>query len=371
MLITDRDEEFKTTIRVKFNQWLGHDPNDSQMTAFLYACEHGMTGEDIDATLSKEVESIAYRASLLVPPAIRVHATGRGFATDAGPWTWAMTAGCRDLDRLLRGQRDDLRAVLAEAQTLGSTGRRVFAMKPNWSIKVNGRWQDGPDRTIPAEHADYFDRLRELAALTAAAHQQLNLVVLVGAPQILSLTEQVQFWDACVAAARECQNMILSLGNELDAHNQGVDVSAFAWPDGVLTSSGSNGGGANPPAPFLRGPWGYNELHSERRADRIGLTSTTLHFARYGFAGEGSNPGFPGTQWDTVDSEPYGFDEEDEPGRRTSDPDAAYLLGLGCGYGAGGTALSTDGIESVLLRPRQRECTRRFLQGVTAALSLK
>lgn len=300
------------------------------------------------------------------PVPSRWHATGRGFVdANEQPVDWAMTAGNRDLDRLLRGQRDDLRAVLTQAQALGSTGRRVFACKTNWAV-FDGSWHDGPDRTWPVDHADYFDRVAELADLHASFNQQLNLVAFTGTStsRRQMLGDEGTFWNRLVEIAHAKENVILSLGNELDAHDQGINIAAFQQPEGVLCSSGSNGGGSNPPEPFWRGRWGYCELHPERNQNRPSLGTTTLFFARHGYAGEGNNPGFAGTQWDTVASEPLGFNEDDEPGRRTNDPDVAYLLGLGCAWGAGGTTLSTDGIESIMLRSRQAECTRQFLRGV-------
>lgn len=294
----------------------------------------------------------------------RLHIDNWKFVDDQGREVpWAHTSGFRDLDRTLRGQ--DIRPVLAQSQDEGGTGRRVFAMKWNWAIKVNGVWQDGPDHLWPREHNDYFDRVEQLADLYAEYGHYLNLVVFVNARSVMpNINDQLNFWAKMVDLARKHPNMILSLMNEGDAHDNSVDVGRFPQPDGVLASSGSNGAGANPPQPFWKGPWGFSELHPERRGDRPSLGTTTLHFAIHGYSEGGDS--WPGTQWQTVASEPYGFDEENEPGRRTNEPQVAWLLGLGCTWGSGGTGLSTDGIESVLLRPKQDACMRRFLEGVKA-----
>lgn len=294
----------------------------------------------------------------------RLHTDNWNFVNETGQVvTWAHTSGFRDLDRLLRGQ--DLRPVLAQSQDEGGTGRRCFAMKQNWAIKVNGVWQDGPDHTWPREHATYYEQIERLADLYREFGHYLNLVVFVNARSVMpDINEQLRFWDRMIAIARQHPNLILSLMNEGNAHDNAVDVGRFPQPDGVLASSGSNGAGANPPQPFWRGPWGYCELHPERRADRPSLGTSTLHFAIHGYA-EGSDS-WPGTQMVTVASEPYGFDEENEPGRRTNEPQVAWLLGLGCTWGSGGTGLSTDGIESVVLRPKQDACMRLFLAGVKA-----
>jgi hypothetical protein len=299
----------------------------------------------------------------------RLHADAFGFKTDADqPVIWAHTSGFRDLDRMLRGQQNQVRAVLAQSQDQGANGRRVFAMKQNWAVKVNGIWQDGPDHTWPKEHPDFFGQVERLADLYAEFNHYLNMVVLVNARSVMpDIDQQLAFWDEFVDLARKYPHMILSLANERDAHDNAVDAWRFPQPDGVLASSGSNGGGANPPQPIWGGRWGYAELHPERRENRPSLGTTTLFFAVHGYS-EGADS-WPGTQITTVASEPLGFaePEDNEPGyRRTSDPDVAWLLGVGCAWGGGGTGLSTDGIESTLLRPTQDACMRAFLAGVKA-----
>lgn len=294
----------------------------------------------------------------------RLHVDNWNLVNESGAAvTWAHTTGFRDLDRLSLGQ--DIRPVLAQSRDEGGLGRRVFGMKWNWAVKVNGVWQDGPEHFWPNERPNYFDSVERLADLYAEYNHYLNLVVFVNARSVMpDINAQLQFWGTMVEIARKHPNIILSLANEMDAHDNSVDIGRFPQPDGVLASSGSNGGGANPPRPFWGGPWGYCELHPERRADRPSLGTTTLHFAIHGYS-EGADS-WPGTQRFTVASEPYGFDEENEPGRRTNDPQIAWLLGLGCTWGSGGTGLSADGIDSVLLREKQDACMRLFLAGVKA-----
>lgn len=297
----------------------------------------------------------------------RIHAYGYDFRNEQDQtYIWAHTSGFKDLDRLMRGQ--DIRPVLAQSKDQDANGRRVFGMKSNWAIKVNGVWQAGPDRTIPQEHPDYYQKVEQLADIYSEFDHYLNLVVFVDTRDVMgNINDQLAHWGRIVEIARRKPNMILSLVNEQNAHSNAVDIARFPQPDGVLASTGSNGGGSNPPTPMWGGKWGYSELHPERRDDRPSLGTTTLHFAINGYS-EGADS-YAGTKMVTVASEPLGFDEVPEGGRRTNDPKIAWLLGLGCAWGTGGTGLSTDGIESVLLRPVQDACMRAFIAGVKAGLT--
>ncbi|MGH7177888.1 MAG: fascin domain-containing protein [Tepidisphaeraceae bacterium] len=278
----------------------------------------------------------------------RLHVDGLTFRDDGGsPFVWAMTDGWRDYDRYLRGQ--DIRPVLAESRELGGNGRHVLGMN------------DWPEHLHPQDHPDYYDRLPAFADLLAEYGQYLQLCVFADTKLVMPdpSQQQVHFRRVC-DALRPKSNAVIKLVNENDQHDNGINIGSFAKPDGLLASSGSNGTGNDPPQPF----WDYADLGSERRGD-FALSTTTLHYAIHGYG-----TSYPGTHRATVCSEPPGFDEVMIPGRRTNDPAIAYLLGLGCRWGAGGTAHSSDGLQSNPLRPVTKQCVREFLRGVKNGFAL-
>ena len=272
----------------------------------------------------------------------RIHVEGLTFKDERGkPWVWAMTDGWRDYDRYLRGQ--DIRPVLSESRELGANGRHVLGMN-HW-----------PEHLHPQEHATYYEKLPVFADLLMEYGQYLQFCVFADTKLVMpDRNQQLQHYHWVCDVLHRKSNVFIKLVNENDQHDNGVDIVSFPKPFDVLASSGSNGTGNDPPQPF----WDYSDLGSERRGD-FSLSTTTVHYAIHGYGGS-----FPGTHRATVVSEPPGFDEMMISGRRTNDPAIAYLLGLGCRWGAGGTAHSSDGLQSNLLRPITKQCVREFLRGV-------
>lgn len=342
-MITGRDDEFRSVITILFNEELGHDPSPEQMGAYLTWARDGGTGEQMRAVLHAEPEAIAYRNRVKSLPRVRVE--GLRFVTDDGkPWVMAFVSSFRLYERYLRGE--DIRPLLQEAIDVGANGVRVF-----------GAFDFGsPDaqRLYPSEHPDYYERLPQFfgvlaeyglyAQFTAFADTQRSVPGALG---------QMVHWLTLCNVLAGVSNVLLERVNEHDAHENRIDAF-LPRPDGICASYGSNGQGSDPPAPF----WDYADLHSERRGD-FALSSTTLHFAVHGYGTT-----FPGTQRATVNSEPPGFSDTMQPGRRTNDPRIAFLMGLGCCWGAGGTAHSDCGVNSVPLTPTQRACVEEFLRGV-------
>lgn len=352
-LITNRDDEFRQTITFYFTKNLGHPPNADQMAAYLAWCRAGATGEQIDAKLAAEPEAIARRTQ--PTPAhgalSQIHVDGFRFLDAAGvEFIWAMLSGFRDYERFLRGE--DIRPLLQETVDVGGTGRRVF-----------GAFDFGtPDqqRLYPFERVEYYDRLPEFFGLNADYGLRVEFTVFADSVRSVpgGASAQRDHFQHVSSVLATIPNAFLEFVNEQDAHD---NRPAFEpeKPAGVICSRGSNGEGSNPPAPN----WDYACLHSERKGD-FALSSTTLYFAITGYAGENGTPGYSGTRILTVNNEPPGFADVSVPGRRTNDPRIAYLMGLGCRFGQGGTAHSDCGLQSVLLSPVQRACVEAFIRGV-------
>ena len=125
-----RLEEFQGTITDAFQHHLGHPPNFEQMAAFLRACRVGMTGAEINATLAREPEAIAFAAREhptrpTGAPALRVN--GIDFVDDQG--SRVVLCGT-DQFTALRMELDgsDLQPLIDESVEFGFNMWRVFSM---------------------------------------------------------------------------------------------------------------------------------------------------------------------------------------------------------------------------------------------------
>lgn len=277
-----------------------------------------------------------------------IHVDGLNFKDDLGnAWVWAMMDGFRDLDRLL--QNEDINPQLAETVELGANGKRCLGMADSFM------------HLWPQEHgAAYYDGLSMLFDLYAS-HGLYGQFCCFADTRIImpDRGEQIEHFVEVRRRLAGRANAFGQLVNENDANQNGVDIASFPRPnDGICWSSGSNGGGSDPPRPF----WDYSDLGSERHGD-CALSTTTVWFAIHGYQGENGAPNWPGTQRATVVSEPPGFDEVTS-GNRISDPHIAYLNGLGTQWGNGGTFHSSDGVQSALLRPNTKACALEFVRGM-------
>jgi hypothetical protein len=270
---------------------------------------------------------------------------GEDFWTVEGePWTMAFVSSFRLFERFLRGE--DVAPLLQEAREVGANGVRVFGAFDFGSPAVQ--------RLYPLEHGPaYYDLLPAFFELLGGYGLYAQFTVFADTARSVPgvVQQQAHFLDVC-EVLRDVPNVLLERVNENDAHENRVEAP-LPKPVGICSSFGSNGAGNDPPGPF----WDYADLHAERRGD-FALSTTTVHFAINGYGSA-----FPGTRRATVNSEPPGFADMTQPGRRTSDPRVAYRMGLGCRWGAGGTAHSDCGVQSVLLSPTQRACVEQFLRG--------
>jgi hypothetical protein len=281
----------------------------------------------------------------------RIHVAGLGFYTEANePWWMAFVSSFRLYERFLRGE--DITPILQETVDVGANGLRVFGSFDFGSPNIQ--------RLYPAEHPDYYGRLPEFYALLAERGLYVQFTAFADTQRsVPGRAAQADHWESICQNTFDSPNVLLERVNENNQHENRVDADLLP-PDGICSSFGSNGAGNDPPGPY----WDYADLHPERPVDpaKLRQSTTTLSFAIYGTGGT-----FRGTGRATVASEPIGFADVGQPGRRVADPAVAYLLGLGCRWGAGGTAHSDCGVASVLLSPPQRACVEAFIKGVRGA----
>jgi hypothetical protein len=280
-----------------------------------------------------------------------LHVEGLRFVTASGvPWKMASLTGFRDYERWLRGE--DIIPLIEQTVNLGANCRRIFGMfdfgSPNQQRLYPGEWG-----------AEYYDRLAEFFKIYEEYGLYIEWTVFADSQRACPGTaEQIKHWELVTSRLRPIPNVLLEFCNELDSHENRPNITA-AKPIGICSSSGSNGAGNDPPGPY----WDYSALHSERPMNlpKLLQSTTTVAFSIYGTGGR-----FQGTRVATVVNEPIGFADVASPGRRVSDPNIAYYLGLGCQWGAGGTAHSDCGVQSVLLSPIQEACVREFIRGIIA-----
>lgn len=247
MTITDRDDEFRATITYYFNKRLGHDPNAEQMAAYLYACENGWTGEDIDANLAKEPEAIAYAARPPAPSVPHLETRGIDFVDAAGERIVLKGTDqfCAFHDFLWGG---DLTPLLEESQDLKFNLWRVFLM---------GAASQNQIVDLSPSVPTFYDNLRPFADLLNAHGIVLLATVFVDAQVVLPRRDDQRLHWFTVAEKLRGSATLLSLGNERTKN--GFDPGDFDDP-GMLWSRGSDLGDNPPYRPYAS----FAEFHPRR-----------------------------------------------------------------------------------------------------------
>lgn len=333
MTITGRDDEFKVTIQVKFNQWLGHDPNDSQMTAFLYACKNGLTGEGIDDILSKEPESIAYRNTPKVRHLPRIRVAGRDFITSTGQRH--QVKGSTELMLAWRYAiegPDAIRPALAQRRQIGFNNLRVLWQKDVGN--VGNPWMMplslmGPFLALAEEYGFYV---------------QGTILADCGVVNPYEADQRGRVADQR-AATSGINNLIEQLGNEYDKNQH--DPRHFPQPtDRLSANSSSTEGGKD--APY----WDFFCFSGQRSP----LNHAIREYGPVEFIySEGNWGGVPAI-----------CDEGMKPGLNSNDPRDYERAGAQARSGNGGrfhTAAGTSG-NSCLFDSLEEACAISFIKGL-------
>lgn len=133
------------------------------------------------------------------------------------------------------------------------------------------------------------------------------------------------------------------------------DPTLYSPPNNLLWTPGTRGGDQNP---FTGGNYGGFE---PRRDDpKVWVSANDQYWAIKGYKGENGAPDWIGTQHATPNIEPIGFDEVNQPNRRSNDPQLAAKIARDSKYGGGATFHSTPGITSQLWGPITTNCAEKF-----------
>jgi len=354
--ITGRDDEFRATITILYQQELGRDPDPDGMASWLNHARYGMTGDGIRAALHDSPEGVAYRARPPAPPAPPppsvkyLHTIGRHFYDQHNDRV--VIAGLdqfRAYDRYLLG--DGLLTLIQESRDLGAWSWRVFLMADSFM-------QLGPLRP------GFYDNLRPFVQYLNDAGIVPLLVLLADAQIVLPKTMDQRSHAEAVYDAVKGTSCLLSVANEYGKN--GVDVSAFTRPpwstavpvqmsEGLVWSRGSNLSDQPPPQPYGT----FAEFHPRR--DMPAMLYDTVASPGYLYSNGLTVP--------LVCDEPIGFGMK--PGR-SNDPDLARRLASLYAIEWDGLYFHSDyGIQSQVIGPDIRPCAEAWFEALYRCSGIK
>ena len=284
----------------------------------------------------------------------RLHTNGELFITESGVrWTFAGHIDFLLYEKSLQGFV--MEPLLDDRYRAGS---RVVTtlMMAHYIHAHRGEPSFNPNDYGPV----FFSHVKPFARALAAKDMYWMPIIFADA-QVLkpNVADQQRFVAQLAAEFAGEPNILPSLGNEVVKN--GVDPSKFTKPEGTgcLWSRGSGLMDADCPRPG----WDYVEYHPRRDWPKViwGVNEGWYVKEGRGESGHVVDPPKPG-----IASEPIRFWSHDVPGRRSSSPELAHVIGHTCAdYMRGGNFHSENGIRSEGWDPRTTECAYRFFQGLS------
>jgi hypothetical protein len=257
---------------------------------------------------------------------------GQFFTLNGEPWTAIDASEFSLYARYLRDE--DITPVLRERQAIRFGMLRVWLL--NTSVIAGG--------LLPSQWSYFYPRLGPFVDLLGSYGFIAHLTAFTQTQTLMpSVSDQVDHWTRTQAAVAGRGNVLLSLVNEADQHDNRTDASLlYMRPSGVLASSGSNGADSPPPQPV----WDAIEYHSNGLSEwqrKVG--HNTMEFADQnhcpGHASE--NTRYP----DQDASETHAYDAA---------AGAALLCGGACYHSAAGK-------DSRLFDDVERRCAEAWVAG--------
>lgn len=221
-------------------------------------------------------------------------------------------------------------------------------------------WHYGPEKFYPDDYGNrFFAHIKPFARALKDLDMYWRPIVF-GDVQVIKPTagEQQIFLARCAAEFNNEWNVLPSLTNEFQKN--GINPADFNRPStNNLWSHGSAISDANAARPA----WDYVEWHGRRDWPKVLFANEDGWFVKEGFNAETGHyydrsvPGIVG--------EPIGFWDRDIPGRRSSDPNLAMVMGgTSIYYMRGSDFMAEESLASVNPSPRTAECARRFYQAI-------
>ena len=337
--IAGRDDEFRGTIAALYQAELGRAPDPGGLASWLSNCRHGMTGAQLRQQLHDSPEAVAYRARPPVPvvPVPHLEIRGTDFVDAAGA---RIVLNGTDQFCAFRQYLDgvDLEPLFAESHALGFTLWRVLLMG---SAAQNHVLDLRPD-------ARFFDQLRPFADLVNQHGIILLATVFADAQDVMpTVLTRIHHWFD-VADRLRGSLTLLSAGNQFPKNGWSPDDVGEV---GMLWSRGSS---LEDQKVDPRGA-SFAEFHPRRDLPASLLDSVASPVTLYR----------EGLSVPLIISEPIGFAEADQPGRRSSDPMLAWKLARHYATECGGAVFhSDDGIRSQVMGPVTRACAAYWSKGM-------
>lgn len=252
-----------------------------------------------------------------------------------------------DFKKSLDGE--SLTDLIMPWKNLGSQGLTTLMM-----------WHYGPEKFYPSAYGDrFFAHIKPVARALRDLDMYWRPIVFADAQVIMpDVNQQRIFLARCAEQFNDEWNVLPSLTNEFQKN--GINPSDFLRPNtNNLWSHGSAISDANAARPA----WDYVEFHPRRDWPKVIFGNEDGWYVKEGFNAENGHyydrsvPGIIG--------EPIGFASFDQPGRRSSDPNLAMVIGgTSIYYMRGADFMSEEALSSVAPSPRTAECARRFYRAI-------
>jgi hypothetical protein len=208
--------------------------------------------------------------------------------------------------------------------------------------------------------ARFFAHIKPFARALASKGMGWMPIVFADAQiQMPDVRQQQTFLNQCAAEFAGEPNVFPSLANEYNKN--GCDPANFSQPSGNLWSRGSTTSDA---APFVPG-WDWKEWHPRRDWPKVLFGNDDAWYVKEGIDADNHMLDYPKP---CIVSEPIGFWDRDVPGRRSSDPNLARVIGGTARYFARGVnCMSEEGLHSDLWTPNTKLCAATMFQAMRQA----
>lgn len=254
------------------------------------------------------------------------------------------------LDFVLSLEGKSLNELIEPWRALGSNSVTTLLM-----------WEYGPKKWKPSDYGDrFFAHMKPFASALRELNMYWRPIIFADAQVIMpGFAEQDNFLQRCAEQFNNEWNILPSLTNEYQKN--GIQPSYFNRPNtSNLWSRGSSVSDTNAARPA----WDYVEWHSRRDYPKYlfgnddgwyvkeGLDAENMHYY------DSPKPGIVG--------ESMGFWDRDVPGRRSSDPNLAMVIGgTSIYYMRGADFMSEEALSSSNPSPRTAECASRFFRAIS------
>lgn len=267
---------------------------------------------------------------------------------------------------------DQFHALLDEPISLGVDTFIIFTQCGNNGPDTASTAQGWTEHFHVQDHPDFYDRI--LPGICDVLEQRgvrSEFVSHTGAWLMPDLMQQRQHWDRVNDVLRRRS---VSHFSRLMNEGNGIDISRFSKPLGVLSCLGTAGGGAACPLLGKSG-WDYHGYELRRDLPKMiadaggGMVELV---AGFGDTSRDYDPNdrnnYPGTKRQPFHIEPGRFGPKSLDARNVEDPRIALELGRHAGAGAMGiVGHSTEGIYCRPLEPVTRACFEQLFRGFYSA----